>query len=674
MRLSLNWLKNYVDPKLSTDDLAHRLTMAGFEVEGVHAVGADTVLELEITPNRPDCLSVWGMGREIAAMTGKSLHLPRIKAYKPTKDKISIAIEDKKDCGRYIATLMEGAAIAPSPAETARRLSAVGLRPLNNAVDVTNFVLMESGQPLHAFDYDKIAGGRIIVRRAKTGERIVTIDGMERKLDPSILVIADAQKPVAIAGVMGGKSTEVTSATKNILLESACFDAGLVRRASRALGLQSDSSYRFERGVDFEGVLLSANRAADLICSLTNARVTRRTDCFKTVAASRRPLVIGVSDIEGLLGTPIAPARIKMFLTSLGFTLRPSGKNIFRVTPPSWRGDIKAGVDIVEEVARMVGYDRLSEGLPVIKAVNIRVDPRPRAVRETLARALAAQGYLETVTYSLMGQNDLEKTGLSGTPVLALKNYLSQEYSILRPSLLPSMLAVAAMNFGHGQRSMRFFEMGKRYFEGAERWTLAILMAGKRDRDWRDDREYDVEVFDLGLEQVLRQAGITGVDWGKGTYGGLDPDITAHLKLNGHVIGALGRVLGSVLKNWDIGIPDVYFGEIDLEALLILPKPEVKYSPVSAFPAMRRDVSIAVRNDVPYARIRDLCLQRDGGILTGMHLIEQYTGEKIQSGYRGLVFSLAYQSNDRTLREEEVNAVHQNILDALVHDLGATLR
>ncbi len=675
MKLSLNWLKSYVDLKLTTDDLAHRLTMAGLEVEGVHAAGADTVLELEITPNRPDCLSVWGMSREIAAITGKSLHLPRIKAHKPTKDKISIAVEDKKDCGRYIATLMEGAAIAPSPPETSKRLSAVGLRPVNNAVDVTNFVLMESGQPLHVFDYDKIAEGKIIVRRAKTGERIVTIDGIERKLDPSILVIADAQKPVAIAGVIGGKSTQVTSATKNILLESACFDAGLVRRASRTLGLQSDSSYRFERGVDFEGVALAANRATDLICSLTNARVVRRTDCFKTVAASRRPLVVGISDMEGLLGTFLAPARIKMFLTSLGFTLRPSGKNIFRVTPPSWRNDIKAGVDIVEEVARMVGYDRLSEGLPVIKAVNVRVDPRPRAVKETLARTLAAQGFCETVTYSLISAEMLERSGLENLRGVALRNFLSRDHSILRPSMLPSLLAVVQTNINRGQKDLRLFEISKVYSANEERTTLGLVMTGRRGRDWRNHSKDAVDFYDLkgAIEQSLGRLGISG-QWQAPTCPVLDQGAGADLWINGKNVGFAGRISAQILSRWDIKAPGIYFAQIDLEPVFVLPAPGVQYHPFAAFPAIGRDVSIAVKTDVPYARIENVCYSSAGALLKGVHLIEEYTGDKMASGKRALVFSLTYQSDERTLREDEVNGLHQNVLKALAEQTGAVLR
>ncbi len=675
MKLSLNWLKSYVDPKLSTDDLAHRLTMAGLEVEGGHPVGADTVLELEITPNRPDCLSVWGMSREIAAMTGKSLALPRIKAHKATKDKIFITIEDKKDCCRYIATLMEGAEIAPSPAETSKRLSAIGLRPVNNAVDVTNFVLIESGQPLHAFDYDKIAGGKIIVRRAKTGERIVTIDGIERMLDPSILVIADALKPVAIAGIMGGMSAQITSATKNVLLESACFDAGLVRRASRALGLQSDSSYRFERGVDFEGVLLGADRATDLICSLTNAHVTRRTDCFKTVAASRRPLVVGISDIEGLLGTPLAPARIKMFLTSLGFTLRPSGKNIFRVTPPSWRGDVKAGVDIVEEVARMVGYDRLSEGLPVIKAVNIRVDPRPCAVKETLAQALAAQGFCETVTYSLISAEMLERSGLENLRGIALRNFLSRDHSILRPSMLPSLLAVVQTNINRGQKDLRLFEIGKVYCAGRERTTLALIMTGRRGRDWRNNSKDAVDFYDLKgvVGQLLGSLDISG-QWQAPTYPVSDQGAAADLWIDGKNIGFAGRIGTEILSRWDIKVPGIYFAQIDLEPVFVLPAPGVKYHPLAAFPAIGRDVSIAVKTDMPYARIENVCYSSAGALLKGVHLIEEYTGDKVASGKRALVFSLTYQSDERTLREDEVNSLHQSVLTALAEQCGAVLR
>ena len=319
MKLSLNWLKDYIDPKLSTEALVDRLTMAGLEVEAIEASGADTVLEIEITPNRPDCLNTLGLAREIGAITGNAVRNPKIRNFKTSSLKNLIHIENKKDCSRYIGILIKDVQIKDAPKEMKQRLESLGINAINNAVDVTNFVLMEMGQPLHAFDYDKLAGGKITVRRAHAGESIITLDGIERKLDPSVLVIADAKKPVAIAGIMGGRDTQITADTKNILLESAHFDMGLVRRSSRSLGLRSDSSYRFERNVNVEGVLTGADRATDLLLQLTGGRLSGRAEISSNTKNNAAKIKIKIADIEALLGLPITPLKVKTWLSRLGF-------------------------------------------------------------------------------------------------------------------------------------------------------------------------------------------------------------------------------------------------------------------------------------------------------------------------------------------------------------------
>ena len=426
MKLSLNWLKDYIDPKLSTDILIHRLVMAGWEVEAIESVSRDTVLELEITPNRPDCLNVLGLAREIGAITNKKVSYPKIKTYKPIKDKVSITLEDKKDCSRYIGTLIKGVEIADSSKDIQERINAVGIKPISNAVDITNFVLMEGGQPLHVFDYDKLVGGKIIVRRAKQGEKIITIDGVERTLDSSILVIADARKPVAIAGIMGGKDTEVTLSTKNILLESAHFDMTLVRRASRKLGLRSDSSYRFERNVDYNGVLTGANRATDLLLELTKGQLAARSDVASGVKVSSKPIAVSEEHIESLLGTKVPVARANRILTSLDFKVTAKGKALF-VTAPCFRGDIKQSVDLIEEISRVIGFDNIPVSLPQVKAKNMIVNARPSQIKKTIRRALMAAGLDEAVTVSMTNTKAMTKSGLGEYTSVRVSNPLSQD-------------------------------------------------------------------------------------------------------------------------------------------------------------------------------------------------------------------------------------------------------
>ncbi len=679
MKLSLNWLKDYVNPKLSPEKLAERLTMAGLEVEEVRHTGNDTVLDLEITPNRPDCLSIIGLAREVAGITANSLKLPKIKSYALKKSAaFRVTVENTKDCPRYIGTLIKNVHVAAAPDGLASRLSTVGIKSINNAVDITNFVLLETGQPLHAFDYDKLAGGAIIVRRARAGEKIIAIDGSAHRLDPSILVLADAQKPVAIAGIMGGKESEITAQTKNIVLESAQFDMGLVRRASRTLGLKSDSSYRFERGVDYEGVLTGANRATDLLLEHLKGVLSDRIDVRSTQIKTKM-IAIFPTEIEALLGTAVSAAQAKNMLSRLGLKVKTGAQGKLQVGIPDFRVDLNQPADLIEEIARMIGYDRLPLSLPTIAVANISVIARPREVKKTITEVLFAQGFSEAITYALINQNDLNRSHLGHLPKLPLESSLSQEHNILRPSLLPSLLKVAAGNFNHGQKDLKIFEIGKRYLPdgrgAAEHPTLGILITGKRNHDWRTSNKETLNFFDLkgALENIV-QALQAPLQVALHPYPAFAPAESVSLLLHGKSIGTAGRIDAQVLTQWGIKAKEVYFAGVHLEELFVLPKPVLKYQPVSEFPAIQRDVSLAVKQEISYRALSSRCMEMGGDILQEMHLIEEYTGDKIPQGTRGLVFALIYQSLKRTLREEEVNAVHQKLLNALTHEFGATVR
>jgi len=680
MKLSLNWLKDYIDPKLSTDALIERLTMAGLEVEAV-TVGADTVLELEITPNRPDCLSILGLAREIGAITGKVVKFPKIKNLKMDSrfrgnDKTTkfIQIENKKDCSRYIGTLIRDVQVKDAPREMKQRLASMGINAINNAVDITNFVLMETGQPLHAFDYDKLAGGKIIVRRARAGESLVTLDGVERKLDSSILVIADAQKPVAIAGIMGGRDTQITAGTKNILLESAHFDMGLIRRASRALGLRSDSSYRFERNVNFDGVLTGANRATDLLAQLTGGKLSGRGEILFKAKSAAVQIKVKIADIESLLGLKVMPGKAKAWLARLGFKVTVKAGALM-VVPPGNRADIGQDVDAIEEIARMIGFDRLPSRLPVVNARNIPVDNRPRRIKEHIRRVLMAGNVDEIITHSMINSKALAKSNMADIKAARIFNPLSQDQELLRPSMLPSMLQAAVTNINRGQKDLRFFEIGKRYFVDGEKETLGILLAGRRHDDWRASKKEQVGISDLkGLcQRIFHEIGISPV-YETNQFPVLDPACAASITLNGKYLGSFGRVDRKILNNWDIKNQEIYYAGLHLDEIYPLPGKVLKYRPISEFPAIVRDVSLAVKKEIPYRKIEEICLKHGGDILRSVDFIEQYLGDKIQPGCKGLVFSCLYQSNTRTLREDEVTAAHERILQALTRDLAVIRR
>ncbi len=674
MKLSLKWLSQYIDHGLSSEELANRMTMAGLEVEAVLPAGDDTVFEIEVTPNRPDCLNVLGLAREVSAITDRDLKALPPKAHADVAQ-VDITIEDKEGCGRYLGTRVEGVNVGILPADKSRLLQAIGLKPISNIVDITNFVLFEFGQPLHAFDADKLEGGRIIVRRAKKGEKIVTLDDIERTLDEGILVIADARKPVAIAGIMGGRDTAVTAGTRNILLESAYFDMGLVRRASRKLGLTSDSCYRFERGVDPATVPTAADRATDLILELAGGRVTARRDvCLREVTAARGVIEVAARDIRQLLGTDIDPLRARRILERLACAVTVTG-DTFSVQPPRNRNDLKIREDIIEELARVVGFDNLAMSLPSVGAINITVDREKEDFNGRLATSFVAQGFHEILTHAMISRAAMEKTGYDGIAPMALQNPMSAEQELMRPTMLPSALQAVAFNMNRGQKDLKFFEIGKRYLPAGERWTLLMVMTGRHEGDWRRGKRDAFDLFDVkgALETAFAAVRVKGLEYRAGAAAAFEAGQAAGVFLKGQPIGSMGRISDDVLGKFEIKKAGVYVAEIDLAPALDALTPQAKFAVPEEFPAMVRYVSLAVKA-ARFEDIRALCAARGAGLLRKIELVEEYRGDKIDKGSRGLVLSLTYQAGDRTLTEDAVNALHESIVKELMEKFEALRR
>ncbi len=674
MKLSLNWLSRYIDHGLTAEELANRMTMAGLEVEAVHHAGNDTVFEIEVTPNRPDCLNVLGLAREVSAITDRDLKALPVQSH-PDMAQVDITIEDKEGCGRYIGTRIEGVTAGPVAADKAALLQAIGLNPISNIVDITNFVLFEFGQPLHAFDADKLEGGKLIVRRAKKGEKIVTLDDVERTLDEGILVIADARKPVAIAGIMGGRDTAVTAGTRNILLESAYFDMGLVRRASRKLGLTSDSCYRFERGVDLAAVAAAADRAIDLILELAGGRVTARRDvCLREAAAARSAIEVSAKDVRKLLGTDIDPVRSKRILERLGCGVSVTGDS-FSVQPPRNRNDLKIREDIIEELARVVGFDNLAMSLPSVGAINIAVDREKENFNGRLAGSLVAQGFHEILTHAMISRGALERTGYDGIAPMALQNPMSAEQQLMRPTMLPSALQAVAFNMNRGQKDLKFFEIGKRYLPAGERWTLLIVMTGRHAGDWRRGKRDAFDLFDVkgALETAFTALRVKGLEYRAGESAAFDAGQAAGVFLNAQPLGFMGRIADEVLGKFEIKKANVHVAEIDLAPALEALTPQAKFAIPDEFPVMVRDVSLAVKA-ARFEDIKAACAARGAGLLRKIELVEEYRGDKIVNGYRGLVLSLTYQASDRTLTEDAVNALHESIVQELMAKFEALRR
>ena len=679
MKISLTWLKDYVPLNIPSEKLAHRLTMAGLEVEKIQAAAGDTILEIEVTPNRDDCLNMLGIAREMAAIFNKRMKLPRAKKMKLPTEKCAVSILDQDGCSRYVGTVVKDIRVAASPDWLQQRIQAVGLRPINNIVDITNFVLMETGQPLHAFDYDKLIGGKIIVRRARKGEQIITLDGVARTLDSSILVIADAQRPVALAGIMGGVETSVTEGTKNILLESAHFDPILIRRAARALGISTDSSYRFERNVDLQNVDKHAIRALHLIREFAVGKIAQHADIFpgkrKIV---KKQVTVSKDQINSLLGTSFSTAECKTILKKLDFWVKVKDRRVLDVIAPSFRNDIHRGVDIIEEVGRIIGYDQLPSSLPCITLSNI---PKSASyvLRNKIRRILLAQGLCEAITYTMIPQSSLVKTKSADLPTVRVKNPLTQEQEILRPSLLPNLLSVVRTNLNHVQKDIRLFEMGKIYLKEGEREVIALIMTGSHLQDWRTARNSLVDFYDIkgvidSLAEKFQPEAIKFVARDKNIFSPGEGVQLMQKDKSGkeRVCGQAGKLHREILKNWDIKEESVFFAEILLDGFDT--SKNKTFQPLCEFPAITRDVSLAIKKDIPFQTVQDVACQFGGELLVDIKFLEQYLGEKIPAGQRGIVFSFTYQSHQRTLTEEEINKLHQQICQAFVEKLEAKIR
>lgn len=678
MKISLNWLKDYVIPGISTEKLLERLTMAGLEVEKQEVVGGDIVFEMEITPNRSDCLSFLGIAREVAVVLNKPLKEPKIKKHGFGDKKCSVAINDKKSCHRYIGSIIENVNVRPSPAWLKRKLESVGLRSVNNIVDITNYCMLELGQPLHAFDYDKLIGGKVIVRRAINGEVLKTINDQHLELDPNILVIADEKSPVAVAGIMGGKDTEVSVKTKNILLESAHFDPIFIRRTSRKLAISTESSYRFERGIDKNLIEKCADRAISLILENAGGKLVKRSNVVVPAKNKKSgPIETSVDNINGRLGATIAAKKIKQILSGLGMNVSFKKNNFISVNPPQFRPDLKQEVDIIEEVARVIGYDRLPLSMPHIKASGI-AENKNRAIHTKIKDTLTALGFSEAITLSMISTQQLAKTKQGHLEGIKIKNPLSLDQEIMRPSLMPSFLGAIQHNLNRGAKNLCLFELGKIYRIGKdEKGVVALMATGEMFEDWQNNnREINFYHFKGAVLKVFESLGVSpqSIKESLCEEEYFNGPIQMKILVKDKEAAFLGEVDAEVLKNWSIKNKNIFFAELDIENISGAFSRQKMFRPLVEYPQVVRDISLAVKKGINFQEIRQIVFREGTDILTNVRLIEEYLGEKIPPGQRGLIFSMTFQSTKRTLREEEVNKVHAQICQALINEAKVTIR
>ena len=651
----------------------------------------DAILEVNVTPNRPDALSHLGVARELAALLGVTVRRPKARLEEgggPAGEAVRVRILAPEKCARYAARVIEGVKIGPSPAGISRRLEACGIRSISNVVDATNLALLELGHPLHAFDLEKVAGREIVVRTARPGEHLTTLDGKDRALHPDDLVIADRDRGSALAGVMGGGDSEISAATTRVLLESAWFEPSTVRRTSRRHGLKTEASYRFERGADPEMVIPAVDRCAALIAELSGGRVRRGVvDEYPRPIPSARVGLRWQRPAE-VLGMEVPRAEVEGVLSRLGFEEEGAGEGGATFLVPSWRVDISNEEDLIEEIVRTRGYDAIPETLPAI-AVETPAEPEEARAVGRIRAALEAAGLCEAVNFSFLSARDLEPFGHavatgdgSGRALgVALKNPISADLAVMRTSLVPSLLKNAVANRRQRVEDVRLYEIARVYRPNPEPreepslepvLVAGVLLGRRHPLGWAVEKDpldfYDAKSVLSGL---LESLGVFRVEWRGPGESWLHPRRSASLVFLGEVLGQLGELHPRVAAAFDLP-RGVFAFELSLSALLGAARLVPQYRPIPRFPAVLRDLAVVVDEGVLAATVEEVV--REEPLVEGVTLFDVYRGRPLPSGKKNLALAIRYRAKDRTLTDAEADLAHARILERLSKRVGAELR
>ena len=636
----------------------------------------DIVVEYEITSNRSDCFSVIGIAREAAATFKLPFKYPEIKVKEiegNASDFISIEIDNPDLCPRYAARIIKNVKIQPSPKWMKQRLIAAGVRPINNIVDITNYVMLEMGQPMHAFDYDKLKNKKILVRNAKAGEKIMTLDGEDRNLDESMLLITDGESPIAIGGVMGGEETKVTEETKTILFESANFNGANIRLTAKKLGLRSDASVKYSKGLDPNIVIDVLNRASQLVVELGAGEVVE--GIVDAYPAKREPKTIpySVEKINSLLGITLSEEEMIDYFSSLEFKVNKEAKTL---TIPTFRPDIEGNADLAEEVARLYGYDKitttLERGTPTVGKKTYS-----QKIEDIIKNTMEGQGFYEIMNYTFESPKVFDKLNISENDdlrkVITISNPLGEDFSIMRTQTLNGMLTSLSTNFNRRNEEALLYEVGKVYIAKElplkelpeEKSKLTIGMYGELDFY---DIKGTVEVLfeKLGMSDKVEYNLEQGLSW-------MHPGRCASISCNNKELGYIGELHPNVAKNYDINTR-VYLGVIDISMIEEAANLDRVYKPLPKYPAVSRDIAMLVKDEVLVKDIENIIKQRGGKILESYSLFDVYKGKQIQEGYKSVAYSITFRASDRTLTEEEVNKAMKKIINGLETNLEAHLR
>lgn len=699
MNISYNWLKDLIDIELSADEVAKALTHVGLAVEGIEPHGADLILDIDLTSNRSDCLSHRGIARELGAITGKPLKSVTVAVKEPTdplSDTASIPfpmvlapeivrIDAPELCNRFTVRIIKNVKVGPSPKWLVDRLEALGERSINNIADITNYVMLELGQPMHAFDLDKIKDHRLVVRTAEAGEKIKTLDEVERTLDESMLMICDVEKPIAVAGIMGGFDSAISDETTNVLLEVAYFKRESIRQTSRKLSLSTEASHRFERGVDIENLKRASDLASELIVLLAGGNAAEIVDIYPQPQPIKEINSVSISAaVKRLTGLEVAENECVELLSKLGISSPSTGVYV----SPTWRHDIAIEEDLVEEVARHAGYENIKEELPPAfgSGEYQAVEHRKKRLRQTLTTL----GFNEAIGYSFIDEAkdatyqfvpDLVQTD-SAEPFVTLRDSVIEGAVRMRPSLLSGLIDAAKLNFNYQNRDLRLFETGKAFASARdkgdlpyERELFALLMSGSDIEKGTFGTPREIDFYDTAgaVESALLAVGASNIEFLAEDIKHLRRGQSAIIKVNGDEVGTIGRLNEEISGDYKFRQP-VYVAEIDLQKVLSAEAEQVRYEPLPKFPSVVRDVSLLVTGAVSFGLIKSVISELQLPICKNVSYVDQFKGKGLNTGETSLTIRIEYRSDERTLVETEVNEAHTNVLSALEERLGVSQR
>ena len=660
----------------------------GGELGDVFNLG-DAVLDIGVTPNRADCLSIVGVAREWAAIAGKELRFPAtdvIESDEDIREITSVSIIDADLCPRYTARMIKNARIGPSPLWIRQRLEAVGLRPINNVVDVTNFVMMELGQPLHAFDFRFLEEGRIVVRRSREGEPFISLDGKERILRADTLLICDGVKPVAVGGVMGGLNSEIQPDTEVILLESAYFNPTSIRKTSRELAMGTDAAFRFERGIDPEGVIRALNRAARLIAEVSGGTLCRGViDEYPQKIEAARRIPLRIRRVNDILGIAVPAGEIVRILESLEMTVEPVSEGQFAVTPPTFRVDIVREIDLIEEIIRLYGYDRVPATLPGVSALAGTNDGK-RTVEGRLREIMTGAGYTEVINYSFISPKAIDQLGLGESDDrrshVPIRNPLTEEQAVLRTTMTYSLLLNVKRNADCGRFDLKIFEMGKTFIRRAEgelpleRNRMACLMTGLRYEDRWHSRDVRADFYDLKgcIENILDVLRIPAPSFRSGIHETiLHPGKSCGVFSREEQVGFLGEIHPDLQVRLDLMGP-ILVCELDLDFLAANFSPKAPFRSIPRFPSSSRDVAFLVPREMEAREVLRPADDSNEELLEKVQIFDVYEGKNLPGEMKSLGVRFSYRGADRTLTDDEVNEVHARITQKIVLATGGSIR